>query len=496
MSVQAFLAGLRALGILLGVWLVLGAVGAIAGVLPPVTGAFAGSGASPEAEASEGEASETESSPEDPEDAEPTRESEAEAETETETAAVADSTTAEAEPGESPEPEGGATSPSDATSATADEGGEPAPSSAPPAAVATGVGVALSPQTVCAGTDRTPPLVALNAGTLLVGCGDHADLLQRWPRDGEKLVRTLRVSRAAARPNASVEASAVGHADINGDGAEDLIVGFVERDPEGATVGGGLYLVPSVAGGAFGEPLELAPIPVTALAFAALDQRDGVDLVALHRPDAFGRRPAEAWVFSGGPAPTRIARVNAGAATSIALVDLNRDDHPDLLLGKPAGSLRVYLGDAEGRFEREVEVMQTSAEELALADVDGDGAIDAIARSAKRRAPSAPPARTRWSQRRSASRRISGRRARWMSTVMVATTSWASSETASGTFAKRARSPTKPPRWHDLPLDAGTPRWAMGGSRAGVDCARGCSRGFPGSADSPFALIGPARLDL
>lgn len=349
--VKKFTAALRALGILLGTWGLLFMVGAIAGVLPPLDGAFgrtAGAGTAADPEAAMGAENRGDAGVE---------------ETSGETAA-SDTTAAGTE----------ATAPGTTDTAETADGGTAA---ATPGATPTGP--ARRRHIVCEGSD-TPPIVdVVDPGNIIVGCGAEVQWLVRWPEGSDQLYRTLRVHREPSQPNARVSASAIAHGDVDGDGRVDLVVGFLERNAEGSTVGGALYLVAAAPGGGFAEPLELAPIPVTALALGNVNEHDALDVVALHRPDAFGRRPAEVWVFGGGASPARTARLDAGNALTLALGDIDRDEKLDILIGKESGTARVYFGDGTGHFERRSEVADAPGVELLTVDLDDDGGTDLLA---------------------------------------------------------------------------------------------------------------------
>ena len=344
---KQFTAALRALGILLGTWGLLFMVGAIAGVLPPLDGAFGrttGAGITPDPAASEA--------------------TEAGADAETPVARAAD-----------PVATGNPTTAE--TEAPVAEGPAADPTAAPIGSTPTGP--ARHRHVVCEGSDQPPLVDVVDPGNLVVGCGAEVQWLVRWPEGSDQLSRTLRIHREPSQPNARVSASAIAHGDVDGDGRVDLVLGFLERNAEGSTVGGGLYLVLAAPGGGFAEPVELAPIPVTALALGNVNEHDALDIAALHRPDAFGRRPAEVWVFGGGASPARTARLDAGNALTLALGDIDRDDKLDILIGKESGTARVYFGDGTGHFERRAEVADAPGVELLTVDLDDDGGTDLLA---------------------------------------------------------------------------------------------------------------------
>ncbi|MEZ4325143.1 MAG: hypothetical protein R3B40_08010 [Polyangiales bacterium] len=361
-----FTAALRALGILLGTWGLLFMVGAVAGVLPALDGAFGRTGraARPAADAGVDDPAQP---PSEPDTGEP-------------------STDGSPAPSESPAPRpvAGATdpTPTDGTSPARVPGraGTPiAPAEDAAPALAEPTAPALRRHTVCSGTDAPPVVDVVDPGNVVVGCGPDIEWLTRWPAGGDQLYRTLRVHREPAQPRARVRASAIAHGDVDGDGQVDLVLGFLEQNAEGSTVGGALYLVPASPGGGFAEPQELAPIPVTSIVLSHVNDHEALDIVALHRPDAFGRRPSEVWVFGGGTSPARTARLDAGNAVALAVADLDRDEHQDIVAGKAAGTARVFFGDGTGRFERQAEVREAPATELLSFDLDDDGGVDVLA---------------------------------------------------------------------------------------------------------------------
>ncbi len=354
-------AALQALGILLGTWGLLVLVGAIAGVLQPIGGTLGARLGAGDAAGENGESGEG-ASPEGGNTAET-------AQNTAQDGGVDDTAATDTEGAQAllTDTEADTDTATDTTDGSADGQPDlPRPSTA------------RARHIVCEGTE-TPPIVdAIDSGNFVVGCGPHVDVLTRWPEGSDRLFRTVRVVRSAAHPRARVEVSALAHADIDGDGRDDLVIGFQERNEEGSTVGGALVLLPSAPGGGFGEPVELAPIPVVSLALGNVNDHEAIDIVALHRPDSYGRRPAEAWVFAGGASPTRTARLDAGNALSVVLADLDRDGKLDILAGKAAGSARVYFGDGEGRFERRAEVALAPGVETLAFDVDSDGGTDVL----------------------------------------------------------------------------------------------------------------------
>jgi hypothetical protein len=141
--------------------------------------------------------------------------------------------------------------------------------------------------------------------------------------------------------------------------------------------GGTLFFVPGDPYGGFEAPQVLAPIAAVSIALAELDGAPGLDVVALHRPDAHGRRPTEAWVFGGGAAPARRSRLEAGrGAESIATADLDRDGKIDVAIASGSG-LRILFGDGSGGFDRQaVRLERDGVKRLVALDLDADGGTE------------------------------------------------------------------------------------------------------------------------
>jgi hypothetical protein len=273
--------------------------------------------------------------------------------------------------------------PADAGVARATEA--PRPPSAPPPETTPGLArYAACPGEVDGSDEPLEPTLAalsiLNEGTqLVVGCGAESHLLAL--AEGPAPVR---VARFVWEPSTQVRGERRGAwaaaGDVNDDGSADLLLGQLSTAGRSAAQGGALYYVPRDARGGFEAAVALAPIAAASIAIAELDARPGMDVVALHQADTYGRRPSEAWVFGGGGAPARTARLDAGStARVVRAVDLDRDGHLDVVTlgdGDPGG--RVYFGDGTGRFPRSQPLVVAGAREAEVGDLDGDGAPDLV----------------------------------------------------------------------------------------------------------------------
>jgi hypothetical protein len=298
------LATVRALGLFAGIWGILAGVAWAAGVLPSVgAGEASADEAAPEADTSE-------DPPEaDPENADPEN-GEAEAET-----------------------------PAPVPVAVEDDATEPVAGLASP--LATSVALVVCSDPLARVSITSGQLLGDDAPELIVSCGAEVNVLGR---SGAGIMRIAQIRDASSTP---ARAAKVALADLGGDGLDDLLVGFI--GPAESASASRLVLVPSDERGGLKEPQVLAPISALAMASAELDGRPGMDLVALHQADGFGRRPSEAWVIAGGPSPVRTHRqiLHAGGS-ALALVDLDGDSHVDVLSADSTG-IFLYAGDGAGR---------------------------------------------------------------------------------------------------------------------------------------------------
>ncbi len=209
--------------------------------------------------------------------------------------------------------------------------------------------------------------------------------------------------------------------DVNANGTQDLVVGSssVSALTVLAGLGDGTFVTqPPVATsapmvaltvGRLGSDARLAvlsAVPNGILVARALDAaRPDLALVALDNAagpalavgDLDNAGPSDVLVGSSprggalvalgdaagasGPlsAPILLSPSIAGAATGVALADLNGDEMNDLIVAGPGARLSVYPNEG-GRFSREVLIGSPGTPaSVALLDVDGDGRLDLIA---------------------------------------------------------------------------------------------------------------------
>ncbi|MFK7999510.1 MAG: hypothetical protein AB8H86_07930 [Polyangiales bacterium] len=317
------------MGLFAGVWGLLGGVAWAAGVLP-----------SPDSAATDVEDADGEA-PSDPAPADDTSE-----ETPEETPNEPTEETPDDEAPAAPVPV-----------AVEDDGTEP-PSAPLASPFATSVALRVCDDPLAPVSITSGQLVGDAEPELIVSCGAEVNILGR---SGAGIMRVGMVRDASSTP---ARAANVALTDLGGDGLDDLLVGFI--GPAESASASRLVLVPSDERGGLREPQVLAPISALAMASAEMDGRPGMDLVALHQADGFGRRPSEAWVIAGGPSPVRTHRqiLHAGGR-ALALINLDGDDHIDVLSADSTG-LFLFPGDGAGRLAAGTKFAEEQATHLAV----------------------------------------------------------------------------------------------------------------------------------
>jgi hypothetical protein len=328
--VQSLVRVMRALVLLLGVWAILALVGWATGALPPAP-------------------------PDDP------------------AAAAGD-------------PEPPADAGVDAPDAPPDAGPSPGEDAGPPEPPP--LPVRQVPRFTACGPEGPPPSLSVlrvlgdPRPELAIGCGPLVQLMMVQRGDGGSLapVRVVALEAANGEPGTRVRSTTAAAADVDGDSAPDLVLGFVHEGPEGDPRGGALFLVRTNPTGAFEAPERLAPIAAVALATADLDDTPGADVVALHQASRFARRPSELWVFGGGPAPARRAQLRTGVgAEDLAVADLDDDGHLDLVaVAGESQRVDVFFGDGSGRFPRSTTLELAGGRGATTGDLSGDGAAQVL----------------------------------------------------------------------------------------------------------------------
>ena len=170
-------------------------------------------------------------------------------------------------------------------------------------------------------------------------------------------------------------------ADVNGDGAPDVITANAGDRTLGILLGdghGGFHVAP-------GEPVQLA-VPPHLIVVGDFNSDSRLDLAASSHDSN------DVFVLLGdgrggfGPAPGSPVAAFAGIRAhnhGLAVADVNGDGALDLTLGhQETGQIAVLLGDGKGRFAAGPGSPLRLGRGFyphALADVDGDGKIDLVA---------------------------------------------------------------------------------------------------------------------
>ncbi|MCU0676859.1 MAG: VCBS repeat-containing protein [Myxococcota bacterium] len=161
-------------------------------------------------------------------------------------------------------------------------------------------------------------------------------------------------------------------ADVTGDGRTDLIVGYARLGDDGGPVGGTLQLVPGHPLGGLEEPRLLAPIAVTGIATVPAER--GAWVAAANWTDGFGRRASELWTFAGGASPVRRGRARLGNdVTDVVAADVDGAGEVELVALDAIGLTRI---SPDGGRESALDLARATH---ALAqDLDGDSKTDVV----------------------------------------------------------------------------------------------------------------------
>ncbi|HEX4354726.1 MAG TPA: VCBS repeat-containing protein, partial [Polyangiales bacterium] len=216
---------------------------------------------------------------------------------------------------------------------------------------------------------------------LAIHCGDHVELIGFGPAGPE---RVLHIDKHSGDPKLSWQPAPLMAADVNGDRRDDLLVGFAAADASGGPRGGALLEFVQNEDGSFAPPRLLAPLFVSALAVGALDANVGADVIALHREDSRLDRASQLIAFRGGPAPLKMFATDvASDVRSVFAIDLDLDGRDEVLLGAMKGPIELlHLGVHSEVAQRET-LAASAIGTASLADLNGDGATDAIVAGAK-----------------------------------------------------------------------------------------------------------------
>lgn len=193
----------------------------------------------------------------------------------------------------------------------------------------------------------------------------------------QRVLALTQASLSQARPRRARFGAAAG-GDLDADGRVDLVLPLSYESETGESQAGRLYWLRRSPLGGFAPPTSLAPVAAYHVALAPVDERAGIDAAVLHRKDAERQLPSEVWVFSGGPSPTRRARVTIDRdGRQVAILDVDRDGRQDLAALSRA-RLDLLLADASGGYPRRRTFVVDGGLALHVADLDADGGMDVL----------------------------------------------------------------------------------------------------------------------
>ena len=216
---------------------------------------------------------------------------------------------------------------------------------------------------------------------LVVACGSEVHVV------GFDESRPLRVAHFGR--SGSARAARPILVDVDGDGRHDLVVGYTQVDEAGSPLGGSLSVVLSTEEGGLKEPRAVAPIAVSGLAAGDLDGRPGAEIGAVNWADGHGLRPSELWLFAGGVSIARRHRIRLGNdGHGLELADLDADGELEWVVGDATG---LHAFGADGSAGVVVEHPRVSAVHASDLDGDGNDEVLALAETLLRAMPAAAP---------------------------------------------------------------------------------------------------------
>jgi hypothetical protein len=184
-------------------------------------------------------------------------------------------------------------------------------------------------------------------------------------------------SPAGAVPTADWALSAIALGDVDGDGRIDVLIATTSAK-DGIALrylrneGGELHEVDA------GFPTQL-PGTIRALAAGDVSGDGAIDLVV--SGDGQDRLFLNDGMGHFFDATVASMPLDDSPGTSIALVDLDRDRHPDLLIGNYGAQTRLYLNDGTGHFSDYTPLLPIISDPtvwVGIADVNGDAAADLV----------------------------------------------------------------------------------------------------------------------
>jgi len=187
----------------------------------------------------------------------------------------------------------------------------------------------------------------------------------------------LTAAAAGVVPAADWLVSAIALADFDGDGKTDILLATTSAE-DGIALrflrneGGEFHEVEA------GLPTQL-PGTIRALAAGDVSGDGAADLVV--SGDGQDRLFVNDGTGHFFDATVASMPVDDSPGTSIALVDVDRDRHPDLLIGNYGAQTRLYLNDGTGHFADHTPLLPIVSDPtvwVGIADVNGDSANDLL----------------------------------------------------------------------------------------------------------------------
>jgi len=163
--------------------------------------------------------------------------------------------------------------------------------------------------------------------------------------------------------------------DMNGDGTIDLLMD--SRDEYGA------YILEGLGNSVFDAPgkgVDVDGRPYLGFSVADLNDDGLQDFVTPNLNDVSIMLQSE----SGSFRFERVQNIASASPFALELMDINGDEHFDLVAASLGETVAVYAGDGSGRFDARALAefhINTGAKELDVGDINGDGVDDAVVSS-------------------------------------------------------------------------------------------------------------------
>jgi hypothetical protein len=163
-------------------------------------------------------------------------------------------------------------------------------------------------------------------------------------------------------------------ADLNGDGAPDLVVGY------GGSAAGSVSVLLNDGNGTFAPRADYATgAAPTRILVTDLSGDGRPDLAVVYQSGAAGGDPVSVLLNNGDGTFAPKVDYAAGSASVVAAADLNGDGRPDLIVPPTSNTSSVLFGKGGGAFAAKVDYASAPlALSLVAADLNGDGRPDIV----------------------------------------------------------------------------------------------------------------------